>query len=110
MIFVDGRIVVLRNPTPACKKHIVVCCMDGGVMDNPSCEFFDDLTEANLVQQDRCENETKLTDFGRAAVETPREKYPTAKLISLDYPWLENLEAKRCAWLETEIRAITPAA
>ena len=83
MIFVDGRIVVLRNPTPACKKHIVVCRMDGGVMDNPSCEIFDDLTEANLVQQDRCENETKLifklTDFGRAASQNAARKISNSK-------------------------------
>ena len=114
MIFVDGRIVVLRNPTPAYKKHIVVCRADGSVIDNPSCEIFDDLIEANLVQQDRCENETKLifklTDFGREAAKTPLEKYLKAKLISLGYPWPENLEAKSIAWLEAEIRAITPAA
>jgi hypothetical protein len=114
MVSVDGCIVVLRNPTPAYKKHIVVCRADGGVIDNLSCEIFDDLIEANLVQQDYCENETKLifklTDYGREAAKTPLGKYLKEKLISLGYPWPENLEAKSIAWLEAEIRAITPAA
>ena len=69
MVFVDDCIVVLRNPTPAYEKHIVVCRADGVAIDILSCEIFDDLIEANLVQQDHCENETKiifkLTDYGR---------------------------------------------
>ncbi len=114
MVSMDGCIVVLRNPTPAYKKHIVVCGADGVAIDILSCEIFDDLIEANLVQQDHCENETKLifklTDYGREAAKTPLEKCLKAKLVSLGYPWPENLEAKSIAWLEAEIRAITPAA
>ncbi|MDR3485655.1 MAG: hypothetical protein P4M05_12190 [Bradyrhizobium sp.] len=112
MVSVDGCIVTLRAPTPAYKKHIVVCRTDGVVIDTLSCEILGDLIEANLVQQDQCENETKLifklTDFGREAAKTPLEKYLRAKLIG--YPCPENPEAKRIAWLEAEIRAITPAA
>jgi hypothetical protein len=71
------------------------------------------LVEANLVKQDG-EDETKvifkLTDYGREAAKTPLEQYLKAKLISLGYPWPENLEAKSIAWLEAETRAITPAA
>ena len=114
MVSVDGCIVVLRNPTPAYKKHIVVCRADGVAIDTLSCEIFDDLIKANLVQQDHYENETrlifKLTDFGREAAKTPLERYLKEKLITLGYPWPENLEAKSIAWLEAEIRAITPAA
>ena len=87
MVSVDGCIVVLRNPTPAYKKHIVVCRADGVAVDILSCEIFDDLIEANLVQQDHCENETKiifkLTDYGREAAKTPLEKNLKEKLVSL---------------------------
>jgi hypothetical protein len=114
MASVDGCIVVLRNPTPTYKKHIAICRADGGVIDNLSCEIFDDLIEANLVQQDHCENETrlifKLTDCGREAAKMPLEKYPKAKLVSLGYPWSENPEAKSIGWLQAEVRAIIPAA
>ncbi len=87
---------------------------DGVVIDNLSCEIFDDLIEANLAGQDHYENETelifKLTDCGREAAKTPLEKYLKAKLITLGYPWPEDPEAKSIAWLEAEIRAIAPAA
>ncbi len=112
MVSVDACIVVLRNPTPAYKKHIVVCRADGVAIGSLPCETFDDLIESNLVQQDHCENETKiifkLTDFGREAAKMPLEKNLKAKLVSLGYPWPDNLEAKSIAWLLAEIRAIAP--
>jgi hypothetical protein len=112
MVSVDGWIVALRSPTPAYKKHIAVCRADGVAVDILSSEILDELVEANLVQEDHRENETKiffkLTDDGRAAAKEPLEKYLKAKLVSLGYPWPDNLEAKSIAWLEAEIRAIAP--
>jgi len=112
MVSMDGCIAVLRSPTPAYKKHIVVCRADGVAIDILSCETFVDLIESNLIQQDHCENETKiifkLTDCGRETGRTPLKNYLKAKLISVGYPWPDNLEAQSIAWLEAEIKAITP--
>ena len=114
MVSAGGHIVVLRNPAPEYKKHIAVCRADDSVICVVSSEILDDLVEANFVKQDDCKSEVelifRLTDCGREATRTPLEKYMVAKLISLGYPWPDNLEAKSIAWLEAEIRAITPAA
>jgi hypothetical protein len=112
IVFLDGYIVVLRSPTLAYKKHIAICRADGVAIDFLSYEILDYLVEANFVQEDHCENETKvffkLTEYGREAAITPLEKNLKAKLISLGYPWPDNLEAKSIAWLKAEIRAIAP--
>jgi hypothetical protein len=112
MASVGGRIAVLRSPTPKYKEYIAVCRADGVAIGILTREILDDLVEANLVKQDR-EDESKaifqLTDYGKEAAKTPLEKYLTAKLISLGYPWPDNLEARSIAWLEAEIRSITPA-
>jgi hypothetical protein len=111
---VGGRIAALRSPTPEYKEHIAVCRADGVAIGILTREILDDLVEANLVKQDDCEHESKaifeLSDYGKEAVKTPLEKYLKAKLISLGYPWPQNLDTKSIAWLEAEIRAITPAA
>jgi hypothetical protein len=113
MIFRHGHIAVLRGPTSEYKEHIALCRADGG-LETFSREIFDELVKANLIEQASPENEKKVTIF-RVSVRAreaanPLEKFLKAKLISLGYPWPENLEGKRIGWLEAEIKAITPAA
>jgi hypothetical protein len=36
------------------------------------------------------------------------KKAKKAELVALGYPWPENLDDKSLAWLDTEIRAMTP--
>jgi DNA-binding PadR family transcriptional regulator len=109
---VGGYIVVLRSPTAKYKEYIAVCGADGVAISILTREILDGLVEANLVKRDH-EDESKvifeLTDYGKEAAKTPLEKYLTAKLISLGYPWPDNLENKSTAWLEAEIQSITPA-
>jgi hypothetical protein len=110
---VGGCIAVLRRPTPQYKDHIAVCRADGVAIGILTREILDDLIKANLVKE-AGEDESKaifeLTDDGKEAAKTPLEKYLKSKLISLGYPWPDNLEAKSIAWLEAEISAITTAA
>lgn len=112
MASVGGRIAVLRRPTFKYKEHIAVCRADGLAIGILTREILDDLIEANLVEhagEDESKAIFKLTDYGKEAAKMPLEKYLRAKLISLGYPWPDNLEAKSVAWLEAEIRAITIA-
>jgi hypothetical protein len=113
MASVGGRIAVLQSPTPAYKDHIAVCRADGVAISILTREILDDLVESNLVKQDGGDESKavfELTDYGKETARTPLEKYLKAKLISLGYPWPQNLDDKSIAWLEIEIRAITPAA
>ena len=114
MVSMDGCIVVLRNTTPAYEKHIVVGRADGVVIDNLSCEIFDDLIEANLVGQDHYENETelifKLTDCGREAAKTPLEKYLKQNLSPLAIRGRKIQRPRASLGWRQEIRAIAPAA
>jgi hypothetical protein len=115
MISENGHIAVLRGPTAKYKQHICVCRADGLATGTLSLETLNDLVAVNFVKQDGQENESKLTiftltDYGREAATSPLEKYLRAKLISVGYPWPENLEAKSIDWLEAEMRAIAPAA
>lgn len=114
MISENGHISVLRGPTPEYKEHICVCRADGVATGSLSREILYDLIEANFVKEHGPESESNLTiftltDYGREAAGLPFEKYLKAKLLSLGYPWPENLEGKSIAWLEAEIRAITSA-
>lgn len=109
-----GHIVVLRGPTPKYKEHLSVCRADGIAIGKLSREILNDLVKANFVEQDGRENESKiaifkLTNYGIEAAKSPLEKYLKARLISVGYPWPDNLEAKSIAWLEAEIRALTSA-
>jgi hypothetical protein len=113
MASVGGRIAVLQSPTPEYKEHIAVCRADGVAIGILTRDILDDLIEANLVKKD-AEDESKaifrLSDSGKDAAKIPLKKYLKARLISLGYPWPDNLETKSIAWLEVEIRVITPAA
>jgi hypothetical protein len=112
MASVGGHIAVLQSPTPEYKEHIAVCRADGVAISILTREILDNLVEANLVKR-YDEDESKvifhLTEYGKEAAKTPLEKYLKVKLISLGYPWPDNLENKSTAWLEAEIQSITPA-
>jgi len=113
MASAGGRIAVLRRPTPKYKDHIAVCRADGVAIGILTREVLDDLVESNLVKQeggDEGKAIFELTDYGKTTARTPLEKYLRAKLVSLGYPWPQSLDDKSIAWLEGEIRAITPAA
>jgi hypothetical protein len=113
MASVGGRIAVLQSPTPAYKDYIAVCRADGVAIGILTREVLDDLIESNLVKQDGGDESKaifELTDYGKETARTPLEKYLRAELISLGYPWPQSLDDKSIAWLEDEIRAITPAA
>jgi hypothetical protein len=115
MISENGHIAVLRGPTAKYRNHLCVCRADGLSIGTLCRETLNDLVAVNFVKQDGPENENKLsifklTDYGKEAAKSPLETYLTAKLISLGYPWPENLEGNSIAWLEAEIAAITPAA
>jgi hypothetical protein len=120
MVSEDGYIGVLRGPTYRYKEHISVCRADGRAMRSASVfsrAILNDLVKANFVKQDGLENERqvtifRLTDDGRRRVAelslSPSRLTNSlkAKLLSLGYPWPENLEDKSIAWLRTEIEAI----
>jgi hypothetical protein len=120
----DGDIAVLRGPTHEYTEHISVRRADGRAMRFAvvcSREMLDDLVRANFVKQDGLENERqitmfKLTDDGRRAAElsliprvSPLKTSLKAKLLSLGYPWPDNLEGKSIAWLKAEIEIIKTA-
>jgi hypothetical protein len=120
----DGDIAVLRGPTPEYKEHISVRRADGSAMRFAvvcSRETLNDLVKANLVIQHGPETERqitmfKLTDDGRRAAElsfiprvSPLKTSLKAKLLSLGYPWPDNLEGKSIAWLKAEIEIIKTA-
>jgi hypothetical protein len=101
-----------------------VCRADGratrsGLVFSP--QMLHDLVKANFVKQDGPENERqitkfKLTDDGRRAAElsfipqvSPLKTSLKAKLLSLGYPWPDNLEGKSIAWLKAEIEIIKTA-
>lgn len=114
MISEGGHIAVLRGPTQEYKGFVTVCRGDGVAGSVLSREMLDELVKANFIKQHGRENESKLTlfkltDDGREANKPAFEKCLKAKLVSLGYPWPENLEGKSVDWVEAEIRAITCA-
>jgi hypothetical protein len=120
MVSEDGYIGVLRGPTYRYKEHISVCRADGQAMRSAlvfSRAILNDLVKANFVRQDGLENAQqitifRLTDEGRRRVAelslSPSRLSSSlkSKLLSLGYPWPENLEGKSIAWLKREIEAI----
>jgi hypothetical protein len=120
MVSGDGYIGVLRGPTYRYKEHISVCRADGRAMRSASVfsrAILKDLVKANFVRQDGLENAQqitifRLTDDGRRRVAelslSPSRLSSSlkSKLLSLGYPWPDNLEGKSLAWLRSEIEAI----
>jgi hypothetical protein len=95
------------RPAPQYKECILVCRADGRATRSAlafSREMLDDLVNANFVKRDGPENERqttmfKLTDDGRRAAElsfmppvSPLKTSLKAKLLSLGYPWPDNLD------------------
>jgi hypothetical protein len=113
MVPTGSRIVLLRTPTPQYREHVAVCHAGGLAIHTLRPEVLENLVAANLVERDVSQNDGKfvfqLTERGREVVKKPLEKYLKAKLLSLGYPWPENLEGKSVDWLEAEIKVIARA-
>jgi hypothetical protein len=123
MVFEDADIAVLRGPTHDYREHISLRRGEGRLVRSAlvfSREMLNELLEANFVKRDGPENDQQITVFkltvhGRVAAELslvpPDSKlkaFLKAKLLSLGYPWPENLEGKNITWLKAEIDAINP--
>ena len=121
MVFEDADIAVLRGPTHDYRELISLRRADRRARTSTlvlSRDFLNNLVEADLVKQVGPEDDRQTTVFeltveGRWAVElslipsdSKLKAFLKAKLLSLGYPWPDNLEGKNIAWLKTELDAI----